>query len=208
MTFADLLAQPGVEEVVELRDRFGFMAFHGGSLEAMTDVVARAAAEQAGASYYGVHQPPDLKWHIPSSQVSPADSSALDAFVRHVEVVVTVHGYGRHGFFTTLLLGGNNRRLAEHLGAVLRQALPDYQIVTDLDRIPEELRGLHPTNPVNLPSDQGVQLELPPRVRGAGPRWRHWKGPGPTPHTAALIEALASGARSWLHHPGRHDELT
>jgi phage replication-related protein YjqB (UPF0714/DUF867 family) len=202
VTFADLLAQPGVEEVVELRGRFGFMAFHGGSLEAMTDVVARAAAARAGASYYGVLQPPDLRWHIPSNKVSPAESAALDAFVRHVEIVITVHGYGRHGFFTRLLLGGANRRLAEHLGTVLRPALPEYEIVTDLDAIPEELRGLHPTNPVNLPPDRGVQLELPPRVRGAGPRWQHWKGPGPTPHTAALIDALAGAASTWISGSG------
>ena len=53
MNFAELLAQPGVEEVCELRSQFGFMAFHGGALEAMTDVIARAAADASGASYYG-----------------------------------------------------------------------------------------------------------------------------------------------------------
>ena len=42
--FADLLATPGVEEVCELRSRFGFMAYHGGALEEMTDVIASAAA--------------------------------------------------------------------------------------------------------------------------------------------------------------------
>jgi phage replication-related protein YjqB (UPF0714/DUF867 family) len=30
--FEDLLAQPGVEEVCELRSRFGLMAIHGGNL--------------------------------------------------------------------------------------------------------------------------------------------------------------------------------
>ena len=74
--FAELLAHPGVEEVVELRGSFGFMAYHGGSLEEATDVIAQAAAEQAGASYYGVHQPADLQWHIPSTQIDPAESSA------------------------------------------------------------------------------------------------------------------------------------
>ena len=69
--FAELLATPGVEEVCELRGRFGFMAYHGGHLEEMTDVIARAAAERSGASYYGVHQPKGLDWHIPSIKVSP-----------------------------------------------------------------------------------------------------------------------------------------
>jgi phage replication-related protein YjqB (UPF0714/DUF867 family) len=195
--FAELLAHPGVEEVAELRNRFGFMAFHGGSLEEMTDVVARAAAEQAGASYYGVHQPADLQWHIPSTAIDPAVSDVLAAFIAHVEVVVTVHGYGRRGNWATLLLGGSNRDLARHVGAHLVSALPAYDIVTDLDLIPIELRGLHPRNPVNLPAGGGVQLELPPRVRGSSPLWWDWDGPGPTPHTTRLIDALAEAASSW-----------
>ena len=28
--------------------------------------------------------------------------------------------------------------------------------------------GFHPDNPVNLPSDHGVQIELPPGLRGIG----------------------------------------
>ena len=43
--FDELLAHEGVEEIVELRSTFGFMAYHGGSLEEVTDVVATAAAE-------------------------------------------------------------------------------------------------------------------------------------------------------------------
>ncbi len=197
--FADLLAHPGVEEVMELRGSFGFMAFHGGSLEEMTDVIAGAAAAQAGASYYGVHQPADLQWHLPSTMFDPAISPALATFIDHVDVVVTVHGYGRDGLWATLLLGGRNRLLAEHVGRLLRVALPVYDIATDLDRIPVELRGLHPRNPVNLPAGAGVQLELPPRVRGSSPIWWDWEGPGPTPHTVALIDALAGAARSWNH---------
>jgi phage replication-related protein YjqB (UPF0714/DUF867 family) len=195
--FADLLAHPGVEEVVELRGTFGFMAYHGGSLEEMTDVVARAAADRAGASYYGVHQPADLQWHIPSVLFDPAVSPALASFVDHVDVVVTVHGYGREGYWATLLLGGSNRALATHVGTYLAAALPVYEIATDLDRIPVELRGLHARNPVNLPAGGGVQLELPPRVRGASPLWWDWDGPGLVPHTVALIDALAAAARSW-----------
>ena len=41
--FADLLASPGVEEVCVLRGSVGFMAYHGGHLEEMTDVIARKA---------------------------------------------------------------------------------------------------------------------------------------------------------------------
>jgi phage replication-related protein YjqB (UPF0714/DUF867 family) len=195
--FAELLATPGVEEICELRSRFGFMAYHGGSLEEMTDVIARAAAERSGASYYGVHQPKGLEWHIPSIKVTPTASTLLQSYLDHVDIVVTVHGFGRRGFFTTLLLGGQNRELAEHVGDHLRTRLPAYEIATDLERIPSELRGLHARNPVNLPRRQGVQIELPPRVRGTTPLFWDWEGPGPAPHTAALIDGLAAAATSW-----------
>jgi phage replication-related protein YjqB (UPF0714/DUF867 family) len=195
--FASLLAHPGVEEVLELRGRFGFMAFHGGSLEEMTDIVARAAAEQAGASYYGVHQPPGLQWHLPSTAIDPDASASLATFLDHVDIVVTVHGYGRQGYWATLLLGGGNRELADHVGRALTAALPAYEIATSMERIPQPLRGLHPRNPVNRPRAGGVQLELPPRVRGQSPLWWDWDGPGLTPHTRALIGALAEAATTW-----------
>jgi phage replication-related protein YjqB (UPF0714/DUF867 family) len=195
--FADLLAHPGVEEVVALRSRFGFMAYHGGSLEEATDVIARAAAERSGASYYGVHQPPELQWHVPSTLVDPAASPTLAAFLDHVDHVVTVHGYGRDGLWTALLVGGQDRPLAEHVGSRLRQRLPAYEVVTDLEAIPPELRGLHPRNPVNRARRGGAQLELPPRVRGTSPLFWDWEGPGLNPHSEAVVAALADAAVSW-----------
>jgi phage replication-related protein YjqB (UPF0714/DUF867 family) len=195
--FDELLQHPGVEEDLALRSAFGFMAFHGGSLEEMTDVIAVAAAERAGASAYVVRQPPDLQWHIPSSKVDPAHSHALRAFLDHVEVAVAIHGYGRQDMWTTLLLGGGNRELAKVVGGTLSEALPDYTILDDLELIPRELRGLHPDNPVNRPANGGVQLELPPRVRGHGPFWADWPGDGFVPHTEALVAALAATASDW-----------
>jgi phage replication-related protein YjqB (UPF0714/DUF867 family) len=197
VTFAELLAHPDVEEVCELRSRFGFMAFHGGALEAMTDVIAGAAALASGASYYGVHQAAAVSCHIPSNKVDPADSPLLRTFLDHVDVVIAVHGYGRHGHWATLLLGGTNRTLADHVGAHLTPRLPAYELRTDIGTIPKELRGLHPDNPVNLPPNGGVQIELPPRVRGSSPLWWDWEGPGPTPHTQALIDGLTAAAVAW-----------
>lgn len=194
--FAELLASEGVEEQCELRGRFGFMAYHGGALEVMTDVIAGLAAQRSGASYYGVHQPPGMRTHISSTRVRPTESDALAAFLEHVDVVVTIHGFGRRGFFTSLLLGGRNRELAEHVATPLRTRLPAYDVVTDLEAIPAGLRGLHPRNPVNLPPGGGVQIELPPRVRGSSPLWWDWEH-GLTPHTEALVDALAEAAISW-----------
>jgi phage replication-related protein YjqB (UPF0714/DUF867 family) len=195
--FASLLATPGVEEVSELRGRVGFMAYHGGALEAMTDVIASRAAERSGASFYAVIQPDGMREHLSSIKVRPAESDRLAEFVEHVDIVVTVHGFGRRGLFGSLLLGGGNRSFADHVGDALRQALPAYDILTDLDTIPRQLRGLHPDNPVNLPRDGGVQIELPPRVRGSSPLWWDWEGPGLTPHTDALIDGLVDAATSW-----------
>lgn len=195
--FADLLAHEGVEEDLVLRSRFGFMAFHGGNLEEGTDVIAAAAAEAAGASLYAVRQPTDLRWHVPSAEVAPADSAALASFLRHVEVVVAVHGYGRAEMWTTLLLGGRHRALATHVGRHLREALPDYTVVDDLDGIPADLRGIHPRNPVNLAREGGVQLELPPRTRSRVPMWAHLPDTEPVPHQGDVVAGLATAAQTW-----------
>jgi phage replication-related protein YjqB (UPF0714/DUF867 family) len=195
--FATLLASPGVEEHCELRGRLGFMAYHGGSLEEQTDVIAREAAARCDASYYAVLQPADLQWHIPSHRVTPDQSDRLAEFVEHVDVVITVHGFGRRGLFTSLLLGGQNRELATHVAWHLSHRLPAYDIVTDMEAIPKELRGLHAANPVNLPRQQGVQIELPPRVRGSSALWADWEGPGRVPHTQQLIDGLVAAATTW-----------
>lgn len=206
--FGELLATDGVTEHLELRSRFGFMAYHGGALEEMTDVIAAIAAERSNSSYYGIVQPPGTRLHVASTAITPEHSVALRRFIDHVDTVITVHGFGRAGLFTSILVGGRNRDLAGHIARYLGEYLPAYDIVAELDQIPTELRGLHPANPVNLPAAGGVQLELPPRVRGTSPLWWDWDRAqsdptslearyGIVPHTAALIDALAAAARNW-----------
>jgi phage replication-related protein YjqB (UPF0714/DUF867 family) len=201
MRFAELLAQPGVEEEVVLRSRFGFMAFHGGNLERMTDEIAAVAAERSGSSLYVVRQPYPMRHHVASSRVRSEDSESLASFLDHVDAVVAVHGYGREGLWTSMLLGGRNRHLASHLGRHLRLELPDFHVVDDLEAIPADLAGQHPHNPVNVPRLAGVQLELPPRVRGLTPHAvsmdRH---EGRITWTNALIRALTVTATTWSVH--------
>ena len=200
MRFTQLLATPGVLEELDLRSNVGIMAFHGGHLEQMTDTIARTVAERTGSSYYAVLHPPALasaEHHLPSTAFDPAESSVLTAFLNHVSFVVTVHGFGRAGFWSSLLLGGTHRELASHLAGPLRRRLPAYQVVDDLDEIPLELRGQHPRNPVNRPTLGGVQIELPPRVRGQSPMFWDWEGPEPCPHTQHVIEALVEGIDSY-----------
>jgi phage replication-related protein YjqB (UPF0714/DUF867 family) len=163
--FDELLRYPGVIEESQLRSRFGFLAFHGGSLERGTAEIAAAAAELAGASLYAVRQPEDLRWHIPSTLVDPAHSPVFSAFLEHVDVVVSVHGYGRRGYSNIVLIGGLNRTLAERAAELLRAAVPSHRFVADLHAIPPTLRGVHPENPVNRTRGGGIQIELPPTLR-------------------------------------------
>ena len=195
--FRALLSQPGVSEVLRLGSRFGFMAFHGGWLEEVTDDVASAAAERSGASFYAVLQGPDDQWHIPSHLVNPQESAPLNAFLEHVEVAVAIHGFGRPDLLRSVLLGGRNRELAEFVACRLIGYLPHYEVVHDILSIPPGLRGQHIRNPVNLPRRGGVQIELPPRIRGKSPMWTGFKGPGRVPHHEALIDGLAAGALDW-----------
>lgn len=218
-----LLTEPGVAEFSRLRSRFGFLAIHGGGLEQMTDVIAERAAEAADASVYVVRHPDGYPHHLPSARYDPTDSLLLAKFLEHVDVAVSLHGYGRIGRSTQLLAGGRNRALADNLARHIQ--LPGYHVVTDLDAIPLELRGLHPDNPVNRVRDGGTQLELSVRVRGLSPRsplfgddagrnglrwgYRPLGGESRTvqpepgadgwsPVTAGLVDGLVSAARSWL----------
>ena len=195
--FAELLGRPGVSEVLQLRSKFGFMAFHGGWLEEITDDIAITAAERSGASVYACLQGPDDQWHLPSHHFDPADSAVLAAFLDHVDVVVAVHGFGSPRLLRAVLLGGRNRTLAAHVAVHLIGRLPHYEILHRLDDIPRTLSGQHPRNPCNLASEGGVQIELPPRIRGKSPMWTGFGGPGRVPHHEALIEGLAAAARSW-----------
>lgn len=209
----ELLATEGVEEICELRSRVGLMAFHGGSLEVMTDVIAGDAAERAGASFYAIRQPRGMRWHIPSNAMDPADSSALRAFLDHVDFAIALHGwgtfdwtapshngdpfrFGSDGEDRPILLGGRNRAVAVAFASEIRAALPHYEVVEDLDLIPAHVRGLSPRNLVNRARGGGVQLELPPRVRGLPPFWEKEQRGQACPDTQALIEALAVAART------------
>lgn len=196
---ADLLATDGVIEHCELRSPVGFMALHGG-LEAGTFEIAREAAARADASLYAVVQPEGLSWHVPSYRYAVEASERLAAFCAHVDVAVSLHGYGglrgSDERWFTILVGGGGRAHAEVVGAALREQLPEYVILDDLDEIPFHYRGVHSHNPVNRVRGGGVQIELPPRVRGNSPIWAdHDFDREPwVPHTAALLDALVTAA--------------
>jgi phage replication-related protein YjqB (UPF0714/DUF867 family)/gamma-glutamylcyclotransferase (GGCT)/AIG2-like uncharacterized protein YtfP len=199
-SLSELLATPGVIESSTLRSRFGFLAIHGGGLEQMTDVIAERAAHSADASVYVVRHPDHYPHHLSSAAYLAGESARLAEFLDHVDVAISLHGYGRIGRSTQLLAGGGNRALAAHLARHV--TVPGYEVLTDLDAIPRELRGLHPDNPVNRPRDGGAQLELTPRVRGISPRSGIPGDDGLTAATSALVTGLIAAAQTWP--PSRH----
>ncbi|MEL7157212.1 MAG: poly-gamma-glutamate hydrolase family protein, partial [Actinomycetota bacterium] len=201
ITFPELLERPGVLEVLDLRGKLGFMAFHGGNLERLTEQIASEAAARSGSSFYAVIQPAGMRHHLPSTKVDPAGSARLKAFLDHCDHVIAVHGYGLRGHFASLLCGGQNRELAGHVAAKIRDAVPAYQVIDDLEAIPRSLRGMHPRNPCNLTAKGGMQLELPPRIRGLTPLVWYWPSHDYEnrrfPHVNLLVDGLVEAALTW-----------
>lgn len=200
----ELLAHPGVEEEVTLRSDFGFMAFHGGHLEAYTDHIAVETAARCDASLYIVRQPRDLRWHIPSTRFRPAESGKLRAFCNQVRTVITLHGFRRRHMPHSILLGGHNRSLASVVSQQLRHALPEYVVEDSLAAIPMALRGLKADNPVNIPADRGVQIELPPAIRHQHEFWSsprfdtsQPKHEAKRPAPIRLVHGLAEAVRAY-----------
>jgi phage replication-related protein YjqB (UPF0714/DUF867 family) len=211
MRLRDILGEPGVDEQCVLRSEVGFLALHGGSQDRGTDLIARRAAARAGASYYAIVQPPTLRVHLTSRRHDPADSPHLRRFLDHVEVAISVHGFGRDGFALAvdparglvieaygpalkgaqrgpvrgIILGGLNAELLQKAHALLEGRFEGYHVADGRVRL-----GFHPANPVNLPRGKGVQIELPPGLRGIGPLGDR---PSPDPEDPvidALVDSL------------------
>ena len=194
MAFAELLAHPEVVEELELRSAVGFLALHGG-LEPGTAELAAAAAARAGSSCYTVNQPRELHVHVPSVDADPEEAPRLAAFLCHVRTVISVHGYYRPlETPQSVLVGGANRVLVSALAGELREVLPDYRIVDDVDAIPSHMRGLDPRNPVNLAERGGVQLELPHHLRTMRPSRYDADSALHEQHTGVLLTTLVEFA--------------
>jgi phage replication-related protein YjqB (UPF0714/DUF867 family) len=189
MDLAELLSLPDVEEECVLRSPVGFMALHGGSQDRGTYEIASRAAERAGASFYAIVQPPGLRVHLTSRLHDPADSERMRAFLKHVDIAISVHGFGRDGFclwidpvrglviepygparrgrqsgpLRGIIVGGRNAGLLDVARRLLHDRFDGYRVADERVRL-----GFHADNPVNLPPSHGVQIELPPGLRGIG----------------------------------------
>ena len=189
MDLAELLSWPGVQEICELGSAVGLMALHGGSQDRGTHEIASRTAQQTGASYYTIIQPSRLRFHLTSRHHNPDDSDQLQAFLQHVEIAISVHGFGRDRFALTadpvggvvvepygpalrgrqsgplrgIIVGGGNAELLDVARRLFHDRFTGYHVADERVRL-----GFHPDNPVNLPSLHGVQVELPPGLRGIG----------------------------------------
>jgi phage replication-related protein YjqB (UPF0714/DUF867 family) len=177
-----------------LRSAVGFLALHGGSQDRGTDQLANQAAERSGASYYAIVQPADLRVHLTSRLHNPDHSETMRSFLQHVEIAISVHGYGRDGFsvwvdperglviepygpalrgrqtgpLRGIIVGGLNGELVDAARRLLHDRFAGYHTADERVRL-----GFHPDNPVNLPVLGGIQVELPPGLRGIGDFGEH-----------------------------------
>jgi phage replication-related protein YjqB (UPF0714/DUF867 family) len=189
MDLTEVLSLPGVLEICSLRSAVGFMALHGGSQDRGTDEIASRAAEQSGASYYAIVQPSGIRAHLTSRRHNPDHSVRLRDFLAHVQIAISVHGFGRDGFalridpaggvviepygpalrgrqsgpLRGIIVGGQNSDLVEAARGLFHDRFSGYHVADERIRL-----GFNPKNPVNLPSSHGVQIELPPGLRGIG----------------------------------------
>ena len=189
-----------------------------------------AAAEQAGASYYAIVQPPGLRVHLTSRLHDPDHSVNLQAFLEHVDIAISVHGFGREGFalwcdpdrglmiepygpatrgkqthpLRGIIVGGMNAPLLEAARNLFQGRFAGYHVADERVRL-----GFHPDNPVNLPAAHGVQVELPPGLRGIGDLGETWvpELDGIVPEVVAALVDLASAAADLLRMTGAADRL-
>jgi phage replication-related protein YjqB (UPF0714/DUF867 family) len=62
-----------------------------------------------------------------------------------------------------IIVGGQNGQLLDAARRLFHGRFAGYHVADERVRL-----GFHPDNPVNLPSSHGVQIELPPGLRGIG----------------------------------------
>jgi phage replication-related protein YjqB (UPF0714/DUF867 family) len=189
MDLAEVLSLPGVLEISSLQSAVGFMALHGGSQDRGTHELASRAAERSGASYYAIVQPSGVRAHLTSRRHNPDHSERLRDFLGHVQIAISVHGFGRDGFalridategvliepygpalrgrqsgpLRGIIVGGQNSDLVNAARGLLHDRFTGYHVADERIRL-----GFNPRNPVNLPPLHGVQIELPPGLRGIG----------------------------------------
>ena len=95
-------------------------------------------------------------------------------------------------------MGGQNAELLDIACRLLADRFAGYGVADERVRL-----GFHPDNPVNLPSAHGVQIELPPGLRGIGDLGAQLvpSDDGVVPEVIAALVELAHRAGELIGHP-------
>ena len=153
-------------EYLYLRGSMGLMAVHGGGIEPGTEEIARFVARHSGASLYvyaGRLPSGNLSLHRPSHMSKLEKRSLAKRFLEHVRTAISVHGHGRDQ--KSVYVGGLHRTMVQRFVEQAQAILPQYEWISNPEIIPQDMRGRSPNNIVNLPLEQGMQLELPRNLR-------------------------------------------
>ena len=90
------------------------------------------------------------------------------------------------GSLRGIIIGGRNEELLQIARRVFHDRFAGFHVADERVRL-----GFHPDNPVNLPSQHGVQIELPPAFAGSetsASAWSPSKDGVVTDTIAALAE--------------------
>ena len=157
-------------EFLQLRGSLGLLAIHGGGIEPGTEEIARFVAHHSGASLYiyaGRLPVGNLSLHRPSHGTKFENRPMVLRFLNHVKTAISVHGHGRNQ--KCAYVGGMHQTMVQRFTEIARPVLPQYEWISDPEIIPPGLSGRNPSNIVNLPPAQGMQLELPMELRQTKP---------------------------------------
>jgi phage replication-related protein YjqB (UPF0714/DUF867 family) len=162
-----------------------------------------------------------LRVHLTSRRHNPDHSALLRTFLQHVDIAISVHGFGRDSFalwidperglviepygpatrgnqsgpLRGVIVGGRNAELLSVARRLLNDRFAGYHVADERVRL-----GFHPDNPANLPSERGIQVELPPGLRGIGDCGEHFapRQDGVVTEVVAALVELANRATEFL----------
>lgn len=159
-----------IQEYLRLGGPLGLIAIHGGGIEPGTEEIARFVAYHSGATLYvyaGRRSAGNLPLHRPSHKMKIEERPLVVRFLNHVDTAISIHGHGRSE--SQAYVGGLHQSMVKRFVELARPALSQYEWISDPKIIPLEIRGQSPSNIVNLPPGQGMQLELPKHLRQTKP---------------------------------------
>lgn len=153
-------------EYLHLGSSLGLLAVHGGGIEPGTEEIARYVSFHTGASLYvyaGRRPSGNLSLHRASHTSKLEERFLVKRFLQHVNRAISVHGHGRDQNYA--YVGGLDQTMRQQFVTLAQATLPKYAWTADPEIIPQGIGGRNPKNIVNLPADQGMQLELPKGLR-------------------------------------------